>query len=58
MTTNSPDSLQQMESQNLVIALADLKKEVDLLKEIQTRLKALGLYTIAIDGLWGPSTEN
>jgi len=47
-----------MESQNLVIALADLKKEVDLLKEIQTRLKALGLYTIAIDGLWGPSTEN
>ena len=57
-TTAIPTSLEQMESQNLVISLADLKKDTELLEEIQTRLKGLGLYAIAVDGLWGPSTEN
>lgn len=59
MTTATaiPTSLEQMESQNLVISLADLKKDTELLEEIQTRLKALGLYSSNIDGLWGPGTE-
>ncbi len=56
--TAIPTSLEQMESQNLVISLADLKKDTELLEEIQTRLKTLGLYAIAVDGLWGPSTES
>lgn len=56
-TTVIPNSLEQMESQNLVISLSDLKKDDVLVKEIQTRLQALGLYSLTIDGLWGPKTE-
>ena len=56
-TTAIPTSLEQIESQNLVISLADLKKDTVLIEEIQTRLKALGLYNSTIDGLWGPNTE-
>ncbi|MGK7946224.1 MAG: glycoside hydrolase family 19 protein [Microcystaceae cyanobacterium] len=56
-TTVLPTSLQQIESQNLVIPLCELKKDDVLVKEIQTRLQALGLYSIGIDGLWGPKTE-
>jgi lysozyme len=29
----------------------------DLLKNIQTKLQSIGLYTIKIDGLYGPSTK-
>jgi hypothetical protein len=41
MTTTIPSSLEQMESQNLVISLADLKKDSQLIHEIQVRLKDL-----------------
>ncbi len=57
MTTTIPTSLEQIESQNLVISLADLKKDTQLIHEIQVRLKTLGLYSSNIDGLWGPGTE-
>lgn len=57
VTTAIPTSLEQIQSQNLVISLADLKKEIGLIKEIQTRLQALGLYNSTIDGLWGANTE-
>lgn len=30
---------------------------IDLLKNIQTKLQSVGLYTIKIDGLYGPSTK-
>ncbi|MFN5515144.1 MAG: glycoside hydrolase family 19 protein [Cyanobacteriota bacterium] len=56
-TATQLTSLEQMESQNLVISLNDLKKDPILLKEIQTRFASLGLYTITVDGLWGPATE-
>lgn len=57
MTTNA---LQEMIDKNEVISLADLKKDIELMKEIQTRLNDLGIYTYSPtdpDGLWGPKTE-
>ena len=52
-----PSSLEQMSAHNQVITLTELKRDPELLHEVQTRLKALGLYTIAVDGIWGPATE-
>lgn len=54
-------TLQNIYDEKLVISLADLKKDVDILQEIQTRLHALNLYPYGSndpDGLWGPKTEN
>lgn len=43
-----------------VVATASETTELtpDLLKEVQTHLKKLGLYTLSIDGLWGRGTRN
>jgi len=52
--------LQEIIDDRLIVPLLDLKRDVDLLKEIQARLNALGLYDYAPtgpDGLWGPKTE-
>jgi len=52
--------LQQILGERLVIPLLDLKRDMDLLKEVQTRLNALQLYDYDSsdpDGLWGPKVE-
>jgi len=54
-------ALQEIIDDRLIVPLLDLKRDVALLKEIQARLNALGLYAYAPtdpDGLWGPKTEN
>lgn len=59
-TINLVSPLQEMIDQKSVINLAELKKDVDLLKQIQTRLHELGIYAYGAndpDGLWGPKTE-
>jgi len=38
-------------------ALTFVRFTPDLLKNIQTKLQSIGLYTIKIDGLFGPSTK-
>lgn len=53
-------SLQEIYQNKLVIPLIDLKRDIDLLTQIQIRLEDLGLYTYATtdpDGLWGPKIE-
>ncbi len=54
------NSLQEIYRDKLVIPLIDLKRDIDLLTQIQIRLNALGLYTYEAndpDGLWGPKIE-
>lgn len=54
-------TLQEMNDEKLVVSLADLKKDDELLKQIQTRLHDLNLYTYGSedpDGIWGPKTED
>ena len=53
-------TLQEIYDEKLIVSLADLKKDVDLLKQIQTRLHDLNLYVYGADdpdGFWGPKTE-
>lgn len=54
------NSLQDIYQDKLVIPLIDLKRDIDLLTQIQIRLKDLGLYGYGAndpDGLWGPKIE-
>ena len=52
--------LEDIISQNIVLSLDDLKADEKLLKQIQTKLNALGLYPGGqwIDGDYGGTTEN
>ena len=53
-------TLQEIYDEKLVISLDNLKKDVDLLQQIQTRLHDLNLYAYEPtdpDGFWGPKTE-
>lgn len=53
-------TLKEIYDEKLIISLADLKKDVDLLQQIQTRLHDLNLYAYGSndpDGFWGPKTE-
>lgn len=51
--------LKDISANNKIISLVDLKKDTVLVRWIQKKLKALGLYPGGqfIDGLWGPTTE-
>jgi peptidoglycan hydrolase-like protein with peptidoglycan-binding domain len=51
--------LKDISANNKIISLADFKKDTVLVRWIQKKLKALGLYPGGqfIDGLWGPTTE-
>jgi putative chitinase len=40
-----------------VISFADAAQQPELVKQMQVRLKDLGLYLGQVDGLWGPQTE-
>jgi peptidoglycan hydrolase-like protein with peptidoglycan-binding domain len=54
-------TVQEIYDEKLVDSLADLKKDVELLKQIQTRLHDLNLYPYEADdpdGFWGPKTEH
>ncbi|MEG3439784.1 glycoside hydrolase family 19 protein [Pannus brasiliensis CCIBt3594] len=54
-------TLQEIVDQKLVVNLINLKQDVTLLQEIQTRLHDLNLYDYGPgdpDGFWGPKTEN
>ncbi|MGH2412402.1 MAG: glycoside hydrolase family 19 protein [Microcystaceae cyanobacterium] len=54
------DTLEEISQEKLVLPLIDLKRDIELIKQIQTRLHDLGLYTYGAndpDGLWGPKTE-
>lgn len=53
-------TLKEIYDEKLVISLADLKKDDELLQQIQTRLHDLNLYSYGPkdpDGFWGPKTE-
>jgi hypothetical protein len=53
-------TLKEIRDDNLVIPFLELKKDLELVKEIQTRLHELNLYLYAAsdpDGLWGAKTE-
>jgi hypothetical protein len=53
-------TLQKIRDDNLVIPLLELKKDRELVTEIQERLHDLGLYSYGTndpDGLWGAKTE-
>ena len=59
-TLQQTNTLQEIYQDRLVIPLIDLKRDTELLKQIQIRLHALGLYAYGPndpDGLWGPKTE-
>ena len=52
--------LQEIYEEKMVVSLDDLKKDVDLVKQIQIRLHDLNLYPYEADdpdGAWGPNTE-
>jgi hypothetical protein len=54
-------TLQEIYQNKLVITLADLRRDAGLLRQIQIRLNALGLYSYDStdpDGAWGPRTES
>lgn len=60
IATAQTTSLQEIYQEKLIIPLTELKKDIDLLKQIQIRLRDLGLYTYGAndpDGAWGPKTE-
>jgi predicted chitinase len=53
-------TLQEIYNEKSVVSLADLKKDVELLKQIQIRLHDLNLYAYGADdpdGFWGAKTE-
>ena len=54
------NAIQEICQDKLVISLIDLKRDKELLTQIQIRLKDLGLYAYGPndpDGAWGPKTE-
>jgi peptidoglycan hydrolase-like protein with peptidoglycan-binding domain len=54
-------TVQEIYDEKLVESLTDLKKDVDLVKQIQARLHNLNLYPYEADdpdGFWGPKTEH
>ena len=53
-------SLKEVFDEKQVVTLIDLKRDKELVREIQERLHDLGLYTYDVDdpdGLWGARTE-
>lgn len=49
--------LQDIYQQNLTLSFDELKKDLDFVKQLQTRLKDVGLYFSNVDGIWGSNTD-